>query len=66
MNRIKYEFKKFEFSPDAFKGMSKEEFRVTLKYLEQGVLHGRFRKSTKFLVISSYFTRLGVIDCFVN
>jgi hypothetical protein len=46
--------------------MSKEEFRVTLKYLEQGVLHGRFRRSIKFLVISSYFTRLGVVDCFVN
>jgi len=63
---IKYTFKKFQFSPDTFRGLSKHDFGVTMKYLEEGVLHGCFRKSVKFLVISSYFTRLGVIDCFVN
>lgn len=68
MNRpqIKYTFKKFQFSPDTFKGLSKHDFGITMKYLEEGVLHGSFHKSVKFLVISSYFTRLGVIDCFVN
>lgn len=68
MNRpqIKYTFKKFQFSPDTFRGLSKHDFGITMKYLEEGVLHGSFSRSVKFLVISSYFTRLGVIDCFVN
>ena len=64
--RIKYKFKKYQFDPDTFKGISKQDFGVTIRYLENGVLHGSFHKSVKFLVISSYFTRLGVIDCFVN
>ncbi len=68
MNRpqIKYTFKKFQFNPETFQGLSKHDFGITMKYLEEGALHGRFNKSVKFLVISSYFTRLGVIDCFVN
>jgi len=65
-DRIRYQFKKYQFDPDTFKGISKQDFGVTIRYLEKGILHGRFYKSVKFLVISSYFTRLGVIDCFVN
>lgn len=65
LNRIKYQFKEFEYRPSAFKGLSTEEFRLFFKYLDDITPDG-FRKASSFVIIASLNTRLGVIDCFVN
>ena len=65
LNRITYRFKKLDQGPRPFKGMSIEEFRLICRYLDDLTPAG-FRKAGGFVVVASFSTRLGVIDCFVN
>ena len=62
---MKYTFKEFDYTPPAFKGMSMEDFRLICKYLDD-ITPAGFRKARGIVVITSFYTRLGVIDCFVN
>ena len=65
MDRIKYRFKEFDYTPPAFTGMSLDDFRLICRYLDD-VTPAGFRTAHGFVVIASFLTRLGVIDCFVN
>lgn len=65
MKRIIYRFREFDYTPQAFKGMSPEEFGLIYRLLDETSPAG-FRKAHGFVVIESFCTRLGVIDCFVN
>ena len=60
-NRIKYKFTEYSYTHRLFKGMSAVEFRAIASYLDALAL-----TNTRFVVIVSFSTRLGVIDCFVN
>ena len=51
--------------PPPFRGMTMEEFRLICRYLDDIAPPG-FRKGRGFVVVASFSTRLGVIDCFVN
>ena len=65
LKKMKYQFKEFDHTPPAFTGMSLEDFRLVCNYLDDVTPPG-FRKAHGFAVIASIYTRLGVIDCFVN
>ncbi len=66
LNRIKYTFKGVQKSPRIFKGMSGEAFEITMRYLGDRVLKAGSGRAHDIVVIASFRTRLGVIDCFVN
>ncbi len=48
-----------------FRGISREEFEIFFRHVE-ALTCNRFIPAKKILVVSSFWTRLGVIDCFVN
>ncbi len=62
---MRYMFKEFDQGPPPFRGMSIEEFRLICSYLDEITPSG-FRRANGFVVVASFSTRLGVIDCFVN
>ena len=64
--KIKYSFRGLRKNPLIFRGMSGESFELTMKYLDDRVLRGRPEPAHDVVVIASFRTRLGVIDCFVN
>ncbi len=62
---VKYTFKEFGKGPPPFRGMSVEEFQLICRYLDDITPTG-FRKAVGFIVVASFSTKVGVIDCFVN
>ncbi len=66
LNKITYTFRGLRKGPIIFKGMSGEAFELTMNYLDKRVLKPRSSRANDFVVIASFRTRLGVIDCFVN
>ena len=65
MNRIVYRFKEFHGHQHMFHGLTREEFEAFFRHVEK-ITRNRFIPGKKVLVAASFWTRLGVIDCFVN
>lgn len=66
LDKIKYTFKNPQRGPVIFRGISGEQFEITMKYIDDLVLKPRSGRIHDLVVIASVRTRLGVIDCFVN